>query len=400
MQKIVTHLWYDKEADEAARFYTSLFEDSEIENVTKISDTPSGTSELITISLSGTKFMLISAGPFFRLNPSISIRVDCETAEEVDRLCGRLSEGGSFLMPLDSYPFSGRYAWVQDRFGVSWQIMLTGKVDTGKKFTPTLMFTGDHCGQAEEAIRFYSSVFGNSGVDGIMYYGDNEEPDAPGTVKHASFTLEGQPFAAMDSAYQHEFTFNEAVSLVVNCSNQEEIDYFWEKLSFVPEAEQCGWLKDRFGVSWQIVPEIMGSMMETGDPEQLKRVTQAFLKMKKFDIAELQRAYDGDPEKLYPYTLSDEKTVEIFLNDDNCTIGHVILKPGDALPEHSTDSNVYLLVVRGELTLSMNKNKIRNFSRGAVANVPFGILLGMSNSSGEVMELFAFKSPNPRNYGK
>jgi len=294
MQKIVTHLWYDKEAAEAAQFYTSLFKDSSIENATKIYDTPSGTSELITISLSGTRFMLISAGPFFKINPSISIRVDCETAEEVDFLWGKLSEGGIALMALDSYPFSRRYGWIQDRYGLSWQIMLADKVETGRKFTPTLMFTGGHCGQAEEAMRFYSSVFGNSNQGGIMYYGENEEPDAPGTVKHAAFTLEGQPFAAMDSAYQHEFTFNEAVSLIVNCATQEEIDYFWEKLSFVPEAEQCGWLKDKYGVSWQIVPEIMGEMLRTGDPEKLKRVTEAFLKMKKFDIAKLLEAYEGN----------------------------------------------------------------------------------------------------------
>lgn len=103
-------------------------------------------------------------------------------------------------------------------------------------------------------------------------------------------------------------------------------------------------------------------------------------------------------EKLYPYSVTDEKTVEIFLNDDHCTIGHVILKPGDALPEHSTDSNVYLLIVRGELTLSLKQTETKIFGQGAVVNVPFGTMLGMSNSSDGVMELFAFKSPNPKNY--
>lgn len=293
MQKIVTHLWYDKEAAEAARFYTSLFKGSKIENITKIYDTPSGTSELITVSLSGQKFMMISSGPFFKFTPAISIRVDCATEEEVVYLWEKLSEGGSVLMPLDSYPFSKKYGWTQDKYGLSWQIMHTDAEKIDQKFTPTLMFTGEHCGLAEEAVRFYTGVFRNSSTGGVLYYGENEEPDSPGTVKHAAFTLEGQPFAAMDSAYQHDFTFNEAVSLLVNCSNQEEIDYFWEKLSFVPEAEQCGWLKDKFGVSWQIVPEIMGDMLNTADPEKLKRVTEAFLKMKKFDIAQLLEAYGG-----------------------------------------------------------------------------------------------------------
>jgi predicted 3-demethylubiquinone-9 3-methyltransferase (glyoxalase superfamily) len=294
MQKIVTHLWYDKEAAEAASFYTSLFDDSRIESSAKIYDTPSGTSELVTISLAGTRFMLISAGPFFKINPSISIRVDCETVEEIDILWGKLSDGGIALMPLDSYPFSRKYGWIQDRYGLSWQLMLSDKVAEGRKFTPTLMFTGEHCGQAEAAIRFYTEVFSNSSLEGELYYGENEEPDTPGTVKHAAFTLEGQPFAAMDSAYQHEFTFNEAVSLLVNCKDQKEIDYFWEKLSFVPEAEQCGWLKDKYGVSWQIVPEAMEEMLRKGNPEQLKRVTAAFLQMKKFDLAKLREAYEGN----------------------------------------------------------------------------------------------------------
>jgi predicted 3-demethylubiquinone-9 3-methyltransferase (glyoxalase superfamily) len=107
------------------------------------------------------------------------------------------------------------------------------------------------------------------------------------------FTLEGQWFAAMDSARTHNFKFNEAISLMVNCDTHDEIDYYWEKLSAVPEAEQCGWLKDKFGVSWQVVPTDMDEMMRDGTPEQIGRVTQAVLKMKKFDLAELRKAYEG-----------------------------------------------------------------------------------------------------------
>ena len=107
------------------------------------------------------------------------------------------------------------------------------------------------------------------------------------------FMLAGQWFAAMDSAREHKFKFNEAISFMVNCDTQEEIDYYWEKLSAVTEAEQCGWLKDKFGLSWQIVPTELGEMMRNGTPEQIARVTQAFLKMKKFDLAELRKAYRG-----------------------------------------------------------------------------------------------------------
>jgi predicted 3-demethylubiquinone-9 3-methyltransferase (glyoxalase superfamily) len=116
------------------------------------------------------------------------------------------------------------------------------------------------------------------------------EPNKEGTVMHGVVTLAGQDFFAMDSAKEHNFKFNEAISFIVNCEDQKEIDYYWDKLSAVPEAEQCGWLKDKFGVSWQIVPTAMNKMMAGGDKARMDRVTKAFLKMKKFDIAELERA--------------------------------------------------------------------------------------------------------------
>lgn len=294
MQKIVPHLWFDKEAVEAAEFYTSLFGNSRIKSRAILHNTPSGTTETVTIELAGHEFMLLSAGPLFSFNPSISFLIACDTKEEVDILWRRLSEGGTELMPLGAYPFSERYGWTEDRYGLSWQIMFTGADEIRQKITPTLLFTGDQSGNAEKAINYYASVFHNAKIDNILRYGKGEEPDREGTIKHASFMLEGQEFAAMDSAYAHGFTFNEAISIMVYCRDQEEIDYYWGKLSAVPEAEQCGWLKDRFGVSWQIVPIVMDEMMQTKDEEKLARVTEAFLKMKKFDIAKLKEAYDGN----------------------------------------------------------------------------------------------------------
>jgi predicted 3-demethylubiquinone-9 3-methyltransferase (glyoxalase superfamily) len=153
------------------------------------------------------------------------------------------------------------------------------------------MFVGKVCGVAEEAINLYTSIFRPARVGRILRYGRGEEPDSEGTVRHAAFDLLGQEFAAMDSARAHQFTFSEAISLMVHCDTQEEIDHYWDRLSHVPEAEQCGWLKDRYGLSWQVVPAGLNEMMRRGSEEQIARVTQAFLKMKKFDIAELQRAY-------------------------------------------------------------------------------------------------------------
>jgi predicted 3-demethylubiquinone-9 3-methyltransferase (glyoxalase superfamily) len=293
MQKITPHLWFDIEAREAARFYASMFPNSEITHVTTLHDTPSGDAEVVSFRLSGQRFMAISAGPLFKFNPSISFLVACKTKDEVGVLWKKLSEGGSALMELGAYPFSGKYGWLQDRYGLSWQVMFVGNREIKQKITPTLLFVGDVCGRAEEAIRFYASLFRNARIGDILRYGKGEEPDEEGTIKHAAFTLEGQEFAAMDSAHDHKFAFNEAISLIVRCDTQKEIDDYWERLSAIPEAEQCGWLKDRYGLSWQVVPTAMEEMMQTGTEEQIARVTQAFLPMKKFNIAELQRAYRG-----------------------------------------------------------------------------------------------------------
>ncbi len=293
MQKITPHLWFDKEAREAGDFYVSVFPNSSVKHTSTLHNTPSGSVDIVTIELSGQQFSLISAGPLFKFTPAISFMVACETKEEVDALWQKLSQGGSALMELGAYPFSERYGWLQDRYGLSWQVMYAGGQPIRQKITPMLMFTEEKSGKAEEAIRFYTSVFRDASVGDIHRYGAGEDPDKEGTVKFASFTLEGQEFAAMDSAHKHGFTFNEAVSLMVNCGTQQEIDYYWGKLSAVPAAEQCGWLADRFGVSWQIVPTEMDAMLATNDQAKIARVTEAFLKMKKFDLAELRRAAAG-----------------------------------------------------------------------------------------------------------
>jgi predicted 3-demethylubiquinone-9 3-methyltransferase (glyoxalase superfamily) len=155
------------------------------------------------------------------------------------------------------------------------------------------MFVGEVAGRAEEAINHYLSVFKNSRIGTIARYGPEQETDPEGTVMFADFMLEGQWFAAMDSAYAHDFAFNEAISFLVDCDSQEEIDTYWERLSAVPEAEQCGWLKDKFGVSWQISSTALREMLTNGSREQVDRVTQAFLPMKKLKVAELQKAYEG-----------------------------------------------------------------------------------------------------------
>lgn len=299
-QKIVPHLWYDKEAKDAAEFYVNIFPDSKITDVTTIHDTPSGDSDIVSFELWGQKFAAISAGPFFKINPSISFMVnfdpsrDKDAREKIDEVWNRLSEGGTALMPLDKYPFSERYGWIQDKFGLTWQLILTNpEGEERPPLIPSLLFVGDQCGNAEEAINFYLSVFKDAKQGLIARYPKGMEPDKEGTVMFSEFMLEDQWFTAMDSAHDHKFSFNEGISFMVYCDTQEEIDYYWEKLSKVPEAEQCGWLKDQYGISWQIVPREMDEMMSKSTPDQLARVTKAFLKMKKFDLEELRKAYKG-----------------------------------------------------------------------------------------------------------
>lgn len=293
MQKITPHLWFDKEAVEAAEFYSATFPDSKITNVTTITDTPSGDCDIVWFELLGQPFQAISAGPLFKFTPAISFLVRCQTTEQVDDLWSKLSEGGTPLMALDSYPFSDRYGWTTDRYGLSWQVMLDARGDIDQTIVPTLMYVGDVCGKAQEAIDHYTSVFPYSKIEHVDRYPEGSEPDRPGTVRHAYFALDGYKLAAMDSAYDHEFGFNEAISFIVPCDDQEEIDRYWAELSAVPESEQCGWLKDRFGVSWQVTPTVLDELMGQGTEEQKARVTQAFLQMKKFDIAELRKAYEG-----------------------------------------------------------------------------------------------------------
>lgn len=298
--RVVPHLWFDKEAKEAAEFYTSVFPDSKIVSVTTLHDTPSGDSDQVSFEIWGQKFMAISAGPIFKLNPSVSFMVNFDPSriedarEKLDEVWNKLSEGGFALMPLDKYPFSERYGWIQDKYGVSWQLILTNpEGEERPPILPSLLFVNDNCGKAEEALQFYLSVFKNSKEGHIARYPKGSEPDREGTIMFSDFRLENQWFTAMDSAWEHKFNFNEAISFMVYCDTQEEIDYYWEKLSAVPEAEQCGWLKDKYGLSWQIVPMEMDEMMFNGTQEQMERVTKVFLKMKKFDLAKLKEEYEG-----------------------------------------------------------------------------------------------------------
>jgi predicted 3-demethylubiquinone-9 3-methyltransferase (glyoxalase superfamily) len=292
-QKIVPHLWFDKEAKEATAFYATLFPNSKVKNVTTITGTPSGDCDIVTFDLASQEFMAISAGPIFMFNPAISLFVAFDTEEEIETAWNKLIDGGKALMAYDTYPWAKKYGWLQDKYGLSWQLSMSEHHKMDQKITPMLMFTQEMAGKTKEAIEMYTGIFPNSKTEMLVPY-TKEDGDEEGYIKHSRFTLAGQSFMAMDSSGDHKFTFNEALSLMVKCDTQEEIDHYWSKLSAHPEAEQCGWLKDKYGVSWQIVPTVMDEMMASGDKEKIARVTQAFLKMKRFDIKTLEEAYRGE----------------------------------------------------------------------------------------------------------
>ena len=296
-QKITPFIWYDHEAEDAARFYTSLFADGRITHVSRYSDAgneahgqPAGKVMVAGFELAGHRFSALNGGPAFKPTPAISFLVRLESEAEVNALWEGLGEGGSVLMPLDGYPWSRRYGWLQDRYGVSWQIAVHETEAQCTTITPSLMFTRDNMGRAAEAIALYTRIFPGA-AQGSVQYRDATDGEAAGTVLFGSFTLFGQEFSIMDAPGAHDFGFTEGLSLMVSCDTQAEVDHYWEALTAEGGQEsQCGWLKDRFGVSWQITPTVMEGLMASSDRAAADRLMTAMLKMKKLDIATLEAA--------------------------------------------------------------------------------------------------------------
>lgn len=270
MQRIVPNLWFDRNADDAAEFYAAAFPDTRID--ARVTYPTSGLPEFqadragetlsVDVVIDGYRLTLINGGPEFGPNPSISFFVNFDPSRladargALDELWGRLVDGGIVLMPLDAYDFSPRYGWVVDHFGVNWQLMLTDPAGEPRPFIiPNLMFCGPAQGRAREAVNDYVSLFPGGQVGTRVTYPDS------GAVMFSEFQIFGEWLTAMDSAVEQPFTFSPGVSLQVNAHGQQEIDLFWMGLSALDSAEQCGWLQDRYGVSWQIVPDNLAELL-------------------------------------------------------------------------------------------------------------------------------------------
>jgi predicted 3-demethylubiquinone-9 3-methyltransferase (glyoxalase superfamily) len=287
MHPITPFLWFKDEAEDAAKFYVSLFKNSKLGDIARyIEGSPGEAGSVMTVSfeLCGQEYTALNGGPIegFDFTPAISFFVSCETMEELNTLWEKLSDGGSVMMEKQEYPWSEQYGWLNDKFGVSWQLNLT---KTEQNISPALMFVGDNYGKAEEAINLYTTLFPNSKIGSISKNGAGHPTEKEGTVQYASFFLNGQEFKMMENSANHQFTFTPATSFVVMCDTQEEIDTYWEKLTADGGEEvQCGWLNDKYGIAWQITPVGIGEWIST------KAGMAAMMKMKKLDIATLKKA--------------------------------------------------------------------------------------------------------------
>lgn len=269
-------IWCNHSARVMADFYVNVFPDAQVVDENQA---------VVVFTVNGQRIMLLNGGDMFNPTPTIALRYLTADENKVEEVYRKLSEGGKDLMPLNEYPFSKKYAWVEDRFGMTWQLF-NSREEIVQKVVPTLMFVDKNHGKAEEAMNFYTSIFPDSSVKKIRRYPDDEGEETPGSIEHGQFWLNNYLVMIKDSAQPFSFNFNEGVSLVVECNTQEEIDNYWERLTAEGGEEgMCGWLKDKYGVSWQIVPATIDKLMKRS-----RRVLEVMMNMKKLDIERLRQA--------------------------------------------------------------------------------------------------------------
>ena len=299
MQKITPFLWFNDNAEEAAKFYTSIFENSKIGVIThydEVSATasgrPKGSVMTAAFQLNGQDFVALNGVSHFKFSDAISFFVYCESDERTETIHNKLIDGGTALMPLGKYDWSPKYAWIKDKFGLSWQLTVE-KINSSQKILPSLLFVNEKFSKVKEAINFYTSVFPDSRILLEAPYPPSEN-NPKNALLFAQFSLSGFLFNSMSGGtLKHDFDFNDSISFVVNCDTQDEIDHYWKKLSAFPQAEMCGWLKDKFGVSWQVIPAVLNKLLTDKDGKKSQSVMKAMLHMKKINIAELEKAYNN-----------------------------------------------------------------------------------------------------------
>ncbi len=293
MQTIVPHIWFDDDATSAAEFYLGAFPDSRLVEVgtypaQAFPGPPRGAdgqTSSVTLEIGGYRLTLINGGDAYSPTPAINFFVNFDPSVRPDatgdlhRVWSKLTDGGQVSMELGAYPFSSCYGWVQDRYGVNWELMLTNPAGDPRPFIiPNLMFCGAAQNRAREAVDHYLSVFSGAELASRVFYDQPDDLVTMDSVIFSDFQLAGEWLSATDSAVAQPFTFTPGLSLRVSARDQWEIDWLWSGLSAVPEAERRGWCVDRYGVSWQILPANLGELLAR--PGALEK----FLRMTKVEI--------------------------------------------------------------------------------------------------------------------
>lgn len=267
-------VWHNQTAREAAEFYQLVLPACSI-----IEENPVA----VQLQVFDKKILLLNGGPQFMPNPSISFFLYARSAQEAKEIFEQLSEGGKVLMPFEKYPWAAQYGWIEDRYHTSWQITWDENYPQTGELKPSLLFANDVQGKAQEAIDFYSSVFPQHMTLQIERY-PAETGATAGQIMFSEIELEKQRFILMDSGIPHAFDFNEGVSFVLECNDQEEIDYYWEKFTGTGTESMCGWCSDQYNVFWQVIPRNFTSMIQS------PQAVEAFMKMRKIEIDVLKNA--------------------------------------------------------------------------------------------------------------
>ncbi len=274
-------------AKEQVEYYMNIFPGSKITKSNPI---------VTSFEIFGQSLATIQGGehPEWKINPSISFSLWIKDKELTKTIRDKLADGGSIMMPFDEYMRSPAYGRCNDKYGVSRQVMYDNREETTEHaLVPSLLFVGENNGKAQEAMDLYTSIFPASKIDFVRKYEEGEN-DTVGNIAHAECKLVNQQFIMADSGLNHQFQFNDGISLMVSCKDQAEVDQYRDALIADGGVEvQCGWCKDKYGVSRQIVPIQLEALISDPDLEKSGRATQAMLQMKKLDIAKLEEAFNG-----------------------------------------------------------------------------------------------------------
>lgn len=284
MHKITPYIRCTDNAQQVAEYYTTIFPDAKIHEVNPI---------VTGFEIFGQSMGTINGGenPDGKVNPSISFSLWINDKELTKQIRDKLMDGWKVLMEYAAYPRSEAYGRCSDKYGVSRQVMYSDTTPENK-LIPSMMFIGENTGKAQEAMNFYTSLFPASKIGNIHRYGP-DAPDKAEHIAHAEFTLVNQLFIAMDSWLDHKFNFNDGISLSVSCKDQTEVDYYRNAFTADGGSEvQCGWCKDKYGVSRQIVPVDIDKLLFNADHVKANKAMQAMLQMKKLDIAKIEEAFN------------------------------------------------------------------------------------------------------------